>query len=88
MKNKLWIQKALLPALAVCGLLFSSCYKEFDPKTYQPVFSINGYSSSSEIGAALHGLTYKARRKAGIYAISFCAGNTVFIMAFKSPVTH
>ncbi|HMT95925.1 MAG TPA: hypothetical protein PKC62_04485, partial [Ferruginibacter sp.] len=51
MKNKLLIQKALLPALAICGLLFSSCYKEFDPKSYQPVFSINGYASSSEIGA-------------------------------------
>jgi len=29
----------------------SSCYKKFDPKSYQPPFTINGYSSVSEIGA-------------------------------------
>lgn len=33
-----------------CSLLFSSCFKKFDPKTYQPAFTVNGYTSTSEIG--------------------------------------
>jgi hypothetical protein len=28
----------------------SSCYKKFDPKSYQPPFTVNGYSSTAEIG--------------------------------------
>jgi len=40
-----------LPLLMVCGVLFSSCYKKFDPTTYQPAFTVNGYTSVAEIGA-------------------------------------
>lgn len=29
----------------------SSCYKKFDPKSYQPAFTFNGYTSVAEIGA-------------------------------------
>jgi hypothetical protein len=29
----------------------SSCYKKFDPKSYQPPFTFNGYTSVAEIGA-------------------------------------
>ena len=28
----------------------SSCYKKFDPKTYQPAFTFNGFTSVAEIG--------------------------------------
>jgi hypothetical protein len=40
--------------MAVAGtvvLSLSSCYKKFDPKSYQPAFTVNGYSSVAEIGA-------------------------------------
>ena len=36
-------------ASAIASL--SSCYKKFDPASYQPPFTINGYSSVDEIGA-------------------------------------
>lgn len=39
-----------LPLLLVCGTLLTSCYKKFDPKSYQPPFTINGFTSVSEIG--------------------------------------
>ena len=39
--------------LSVAGMVlsFSSCYKKFDNSTYQPPFTINGYTSVSEIGS-------------------------------------
>lgn len=40
-----------LPLLLFCGVLFCSCYKKFDPKSYQPAFTVNGYTSVAEIGA-------------------------------------
>lgn len=39
-----------LPLLMLCVVLFTSCYKKFDPKSYQPAFTVNGYTSSSDIG--------------------------------------
>lgn len=39
----------LLTLLLICGGLFSSCYKKFDPKSYAPELSIGGYTSSAEI---------------------------------------
>jgi hypothetical protein len=47
--KKIFINQSL-PLLIVCGLLLTSCYKKFDPKSYQPAFTINGYTSSAEIG--------------------------------------
>jgi hypothetical protein len=41
--------KICLPLLLICGLL-TSCYKKFDPKSYQPAFTVNGYTSTAEIG--------------------------------------
>jgi Concanavalin A-like lectin/glucanases superfamily len=41
--------KSFLLMLA-CGSLLTSCYKKFDPKSYQPPFTINGYTSVAEIG--------------------------------------
>src|SRR5258706_5599807 len=48
MKN-IFIKKNL-SLLLVCGVPFNSCYKKFDPKSYQPAFTINGYTSVAEIG--------------------------------------
>ena len=74
-----------LPILLICGLLFSSCYKKYDPKTYQPSFTINGYTSVAEIGAgSLVG--YWAFDGAYIDSISKTAGtgvNTSFSGGFK-----
>ena len=48
--DKIFINKSL-PLLIICGLLLTSCYKKFDPKSYQPAFTVNGYTSVAEIGA-------------------------------------
>jgi len=37
--------------MMVAGTVLSSCYKKFDPKSYQPAFTFNGYTSVAEIGA-------------------------------------
>ncbi|MBS1930282.1 MAG: LamG domain-containing protein [Bacteroidetes bacterium] len=47
--KKIFINNSLLLLLA-CGTLLTSCYKSFDPKSYQPPFTINGYTSVAEIG--------------------------------------
>jgi hypothetical protein len=39
-----------LAMLVGCTMLFSSCYKKFDPASYQPPFTINGFTSVAEIG--------------------------------------
>jgi hypothetical protein len=46
MKNKFVVMFAVI---SFTGLLLTSCYKEFDPSTYQPAFEINGYSSIKQI---------------------------------------
>jgi len=43
--------KKALSLLMVGSVLLSSCYKKFDPASYQPPFTINGYTSVGEIGA-------------------------------------
>jgi len=48
--EKIFIKKSWLLLLA-SEMLLSSCYKKFDPKSYQPAFTVNGYTSVSEIGA-------------------------------------
>lgn len=44
--------KKIIAILIMAGVAMglSSCYKKFDPKSYQPLFTINGYTSVSEIG--------------------------------------
>ncbi len=41
--------KKALPLLIIAGTLFTSCYKKFDAASYQPPFTINGYTSVAEI---------------------------------------
>ncbi|CAN5791660.1 hypothetical protein BH11BAC4_BH11BAC4_08540 [soil metagenome] len=50
MKN-LFSKSGFSLAVIICGMAFSSCYKSFDEKSYQPAFTVNGYTSSAEIGA-------------------------------------
>lgn len=35
--------------VALTGIFLSGCYDKFDPESYQPVFTISGYSASQEI---------------------------------------
>ncbi len=46
MKNK---NLTKLLVLALAGLLLTSCYKQFDPNSYAPKFTINGFSSVNQI---------------------------------------
>jgi len=38
--------------LTFIGILMTSCYKEFDPASYAPAFTINGFSSVNQIKPA------------------------------------
>lgn len=40
-----------LPLFIICGILLTSCYKKFDSTSYQPPFTINGYTSVAEIAS-------------------------------------
>ncbi|MGZ8537649.1 MAG: LamG domain-containing protein [Flavisolibacter sp.] len=44
-------EKKVILLLMSCTVLLGSCYKKFDPASYQPPFTINGYTSVAEIGA-------------------------------------
>jgi hypothetical protein len=46
MKNKFL---KLMLVFSVAGFLMTSCYKEYDPKSYAPAFTINGFSSVKQI---------------------------------------
>ena len=50
MKN-LFVKSGLSLFIIICSILFTSCYKSYDPSSYQPAFTVNGYTSSDEIGA-------------------------------------
>jgi len=45
--KKIYLKMMLI--LCFTGLLLTSCYKEFDPASYAPAFTINGYSSVNQI---------------------------------------
>lgn len=49
MKNS-FIKNGWLPVIMICSIVFTSCYKKFDANSYNPPFTINGYTSSDEIG--------------------------------------
>ncbi len=49
MKNRYLI---MMSVLFVSGLLLTSCYKQFDPASYKPKFTINGFSSVNQIKPA------------------------------------
>ncbi len=46
---KKYLINSLLFSSAFICMLFSSCYKKFDPKSYQPAFTVNGFTSSASI---------------------------------------
>lgn len=48
MKNK-YIK--LTPVIILAAIMLTSCYKTFDPSTYAPKFTINGFSSVDQIQA-------------------------------------
>jgi hypothetical protein len=82
--KKIIINKGL-PLLLVCGTLLTSCYKKFDPKSYQPPFTINGYTSVSEIGQGSL-VAYWAFDGSYIDSVSNTAGSgvgTSFVGGFK-----
>lgn len=45
------IIKESLLLMMIGGVLLTSCYKKFDPVSYQPAFTVNGFSSVAQIGA-------------------------------------
>jgi hypothetical protein len=83
MKNLL-VKQSMLVVIISCTLL-TSCYKSFDPKSYQPQFTVNGYASSNDIGSgSLVG--YWAFDGSYMDSISTTAGtgvNTSFTSGFK-----
>jgi len=71
--------------IAVGSLLFSSCYKKFDPKSYAPPLSIGGFTSSKEISPA-NLVGYWSFDGSYIDSVSGNAGtgtNTSFTAGFK-----
>src|SRR5690349_12273045 len=48
--KKIFERKFVL-LLMSCTVILSSCYKKFDPASYQPPFTTNGFTSVAEIGA-------------------------------------
>jgi len=74
-----------LPLLMIYGTLLTSCYKKFDPSTYQPAFTVNGYTSSAEIGKGSL-IAYWAFDGSYIDSVSKTTGtgvNTSFTGGFK-----
>ena len=45
------LKKSNVLLTMICMVTLVSCYKDYDPKSYQPVFTVGGYSSSNEIAA-------------------------------------
>lgn len=43
-------ERTVLLLLLSSTMLLSSCYKKYDPASYQPPFTINGFTSVAEIG--------------------------------------
>jgi hypothetical protein len=83
MKNLLFKQSMLV--VIIGSTLLTSCYKSFDPKSYQPQFTVNGYASSNDIGSgSLVG--YWSFDGSYLDSISNTAGtgvNTSFTSGFK-----
>ncbi len=74
-----------ISSVIIVSLLLSSCYKKFDPASYQPPFTINGYTSSAEIGQG-HLVGYWAFDGSYIDSVSGTAGTgtgTSFTGGFK-----
>lgn len=83
MKNILFSNGMLLVILSC--ILLTSCYKKFDPKSYQPTFTINGYTSSNDVGQG-HLVAYWAFDGSTIDSVSGTTGSSVgtsFATGFK-----
>src|SRR5688500_11335578 len=52
MKKILNIKSGIVAAVGLTAIFASGCYDKFDPESYQPVFTISGYSASDEIESA------------------------------------
>ena len=46
---KEYLIKRLLVSLAFISMFFTSCYKSYDSKSFQPAFTVNGFTSSASI---------------------------------------
>ena len=82
--KKLFIKNGWLPVI-ICSMAFTSCYKKFDADSYKPPFTINGYTSSDEVGAG-HLTGYWSFDGTNAEAVSGAAGtstNTGFTGGFK-----
>lgn len=82
--KKLFIERGVLLVI-ISSVLLTSCYKSFDPKSYQPAFTINGYTSVSEIGQGSL-VAYWAFDGNYLDSVSNTAGTgvgTSFIAGFK-----
>lgn len=83
MKNTVGIKLMIIAGALV--LTLPSCYKKFDPKSYQPAFTFNGYTSVAEIAAA-NLVAYWAFEGGYIDSVSKTAGTpkgTGFAGGFK-----
>jgi len=87
--KKIFIKKSS-PLLLICCVVVTSCYQKFDTKSYQPAFTVNGYTSSAEIGSgSLVG--YWAFDGSLIDSISKTAGTnagTTFANGFKGQALN
>ena len=72
-------------AIVISGLLLASCYKEYDPKSYAPAFTIGGFTSSRDIKKS-NLVGYWAFESSYIDSVSKNAGTgvgTTFVNGFK-----
>jgi hypothetical protein len=71
--------------LITAGLLFTSCYKSFDPNSYRPTFTVGGYASYEEVVQG-HLVGYWAFDGSYVDSVSGTAAtgvNTSFSNGFK-----
>ncbi len=69
----------------ISSIILTSCYKSFDPNSYKPVFTVNGYASSNDIGKGSL-VAYWAFDGSTIDSVSQTVGtavNTSFATGFK-----
>lgn len=74
----------LMLTLSFTGLFLTSCYKQFDPKSYQPAFTINGFTAVDQIKSA-NLVAYWAFQGSLIDSVSSTAGSssgTSFVNGF------
>lgn len=73
---KKYLIYSLLVSSAFISMLFTSCYKKYDPASFQPAFTVNGFTSSASI-AASNLIGYWAFEGSYIDSVSKAAGTGV-----------